>query len=859
MSNTVIAIKKSSTPSAVPSDLANGELAINYADGKLYYKAANGTIASISGTESNFFGTVNANNSLIVADTPGDILTLVAGQNIQIVGDTINDTITISAASVPASVVTSDTPPASPADGDLWWNTDQLRMFIYYDDGSSAQWVETVPSYIYTLSEIASAFSQANIANATAWQAFDKANAANIIASQAFDKANTGTTIAAASYNAANIAVTIATFAYDASNTVNAITIGTSANTYSTNYANSTFVKLTSDYQTITGNVQINQGTLAIGTSPSADYILAAPGGTDGFGKAFLAPDILSAGGNNWIQYFYGAHVFTYNSKYKNVGGTGWTRGADGNLSSIMLNNRGVEFYAAGNGAAGAGVYSDPRMTVTWDGNVVIGRTTSTVGQDVKLDVNGAVNASSFLINEVPVSSTIAAVNAIAVAAFTAANSASGGGPAFDKANSANIIASQAFDKANAANVLAFNALPNTSGATFAGNLTIAGNLTVTDAISNVDSITFNTSAGVTTLANGQLAWNTTEQTLDLVVDSQNGGTVLQIGQEMYYRVKNQTGSTIPNGTVVMAAGTVGASGRILVTPAIADGTYPSKYVMGITTEDIADGGDGFVTAFGKIHGLDTTAFSEGDILYADPAVPGGLANTIPSAPNKKITVAIVINKHAINGTLFVRPTYGSSLNEDELVELNSLTNNDVLVYNSANGRFENKDQTTLIPYGIAVAAFDKANAANVLAFNTGIGANAFAAATIAGANAAVGAGANSFASATIDGANNIAIAAFARANTGVNTFTSLTDVPSSYANSANYLVTVNPTATGLQFSQDISLDELIHTARIAPTTVANDSVTVYVTATGTSPNREVAYKIKNELGEEVIISSILT
>lgn len=45
-----------------------------------------------------------------------------------------------------------------------------------------------------------------------------------------------------------------------------------------------------------------------------------------------------------------------------------------------------------------------------------------------------------------------------------------------------------------------------------------------------------------------------------------------------------------------------------------------------------------------------------------------------------------------------------------------------------------------------ANVAFDKANSANLLAYNTGIGANAFASATIAGANAAVGLGANTFA-----------------------------------------------------------------------------------------------------------------
>lgn len=68
----------------------------------------------------------------------------------------------------------------------------------------------------------------------------------------------------------------------------------------------------------------------------------------------------------------------------------------------------------------------------------------------------------------------------------------------------------------------------------------------------------------------------------------------------------------------------------------------------------------------------------------------------------------------------------------------------------------------------IAVAAYDKANAANVLAYNTGIGANAFAAATIAGANAAVGAGANAFAAATIAGANSYLISIIAGANTAV-------------------------------------------------------------------------------------------
>lgn len=101
MANTVIQLKKSSTPSAVPGSLEFGELAINYADGKIYYKNTNSQITVFPSTI-NYFGTVNANSVLVIADTPGDILTIEAGENITIVGDAINDKVTISANIAPA-------------------------------------------------------------------------------------------------------------------------------------------------------------------------------------------------------------------------------------------------------------------------------------------------------------------------------------------------------------------------------------------------------------------------------------------------------------------------------------------------------------------------------------------------------------------------------------------------------------------------------------------------------------------------------------------------------------------------------------------------------------------------------------
>jgi hypothetical protein len=48
--------------------------------------------------------------------------------------------------SIGGSVTVSDTPPTSPVAGRLWWNSELGRMFVYYNDGSSSQWVDASPN-----------------------------------------------------------------------------------------------------------------------------------------------------------------------------------------------------------------------------------------------------------------------------------------------------------------------------------------------------------------------------------------------------------------------------------------------------------------------------------------------------------------------------------------------------------------------------------------------------------------------------------------------------------------------------------------------------------------------------------------
>jgi hypothetical protein len=80
----VIKIKSSGSANSVPSALQHGELALNYADGRLFYKNASNTIVNI--------GTVKI----------------------------------------------SDNAPSSPSAGELWYESDTGKLFTYYD----SYWVE---------------------------------------------------------------------------------------------------------------------------------------------------------------------------------------------------------------------------------------------------------------------------------------------------------------------------------------------------------------------------------------------------------------------------------------------------------------------------------------------------------------------------------------------------------------------------------------------------------------------------------------------------------------------------------------------------------------------------------------------
>lgn len=153
----------------------------------------------------------------------------------------------------------------------------------------------------------------------------------------------------------------------------------------------------------------------------------------------------------------------------------------------------------------------------------------------------------------------------------------------------------------------------------------------------------------------GILSYNILEDTLDL---QHLNNVVQQIGFERFMRCKNDTASTIPNGTVV---GFAGVNSEIKVAPYIANSAANELFFIGVTTFDMTSGDIGPVTLYGKVRGLNTTggaeSWSVGDILYVSPTVAGALTNVRPTAPNVVIAVAAVLSVDATDGEILVRPT----------------------------------------------------------------------------------------------------------------------------------------------------------------------------------------------------------
>ena len=168
--------------------------------------------------------------------------------------------------------------------------------------------------------------------------------------------------------------------------------------------------------------------------------------------------------------------------------------------------------------------------------------------------------------------------------------------------------------------------------------------------ISNYENFTSTTAPSY---LEGRVWYDSTEKALAYYNDS--SALAVHISQDLIFKVINNTGSTIPNGSPVYITGT--SSGQTYPNVALAKADVAAtSAVIGLTNGAITNGATGYVSSQGTIDNVNTSTFTVGQVLYLSPYSAGQLMNTIPpTGITVQVGVATYIDSSA--GHIYVKQT----------------------------------------------------------------------------------------------------------------------------------------------------------------------------------------------------------
>ena len=204
-------------------------------------------------------------------------------------------------------------------------------------------------------------------------------------------------------------------------------------------------------------------------------------------------------------------------------------------------------------------------------------------------------------------------------------------------------------------NVFAGNSATATT-ASYALTASYSKNLVISGSINNVNYIDFNTGSVEPAWNSGRVYWNNTDGALS--VYNAEADIALQVGQESWVRVFNE-GTTITNGTAVRLVGSHGDVPLIVRAQSqqVSGSALGDNQIIGIATHAIETNSIGYVTTQGLVRGLNTNAFTDGDLLFVSSSA-GILTNVIPQAPYEVIQVGICVKAGpGGSGIIFCFPT----------------------------------------------------------------------------------------------------------------------------------------------------------------------------------------------------------
>jgi len=169
-----------------------------------------------------------------------------------------------------------------------------------------------------------------------------------------------------------------------------------------------------------------------------------------------------------------------------------------------------------------------------------------------------------------------------------------------------------------------------------------AQNIVISGSINDVDYIDFNTGSAVPAWKSGRVFWDNTEGCLG--VYNAEADVTLQVGQENWTRVFNDTTASILNGSPVRIIGTHGDHPEVVLATAlpVSGAANLVNQILGVATHTIEASTFGYITTQGLVRGLNTSAYNDGDTIYVS-TTPGQYTNIVLPAPYEVIPIGQVV------------------------------------------------------------------------------------------------------------------------------------------------------------------------------------------------------------------------
>lgn len=151
---------------------------------------------------------------------------------------------------------------------------------------------------------------------------------------------------------------------------------------------------------------------------------------------------------------------------------------------------------------------------------------------------------------------------------------------------------------------------------------------------------------------------------------------------QVKHLVKNNTGTTMPKGSVVYVSSSDGTNMNISLADADTEST--SSKTMGILESELLTGEIGYVITEGLLAGLDTSSATAGQSVWLSSTAGEFVFGAPPAKPAHSVYLGVVTRVQQNNGEIFIKVQNGYEINELHDVNAGSPTSNDFLKYNGS-------------------------------------------------------------------------------------------------------------------------------------------------------------------------------